>query len=138
MEKDCHRAVTAARKCGAPETVSVVMAELAEDMREGLLALAVGAAVGAGLPVTAAVMEQDVTAVCRDVDHGAADPKGRRTPRPGHASHIGIDPRAAATITGDPTGTTSATAAIRYRPLRSGVHREDRRRRCTSTAAERS
>ena len=43
MKKDYQRAVTAARKCGAPETVSVVMAELAEDMREGLLALAVGA-----------------------------------------------------------------------------------------------
>ena len=49
VKKDYQRAVTAARKCGAPETVSVVMAELAEDMREGLLALAVGA----GLPVRA-------------------------------------------------------------------------------------
>ena len=68
MKKDYQRAVTAARKCGAPETVSVVMAELAEDMREGLLALAVGA----GLPVMAAVMEQDVTAVC--------GPKGRHDP----------------------------------------------------------
>jgi len=43
--------VTAARKCGAPETVSVALAELAEDMREGMLALAVGA----GLQVMAAV-----------------------------------------------------------------------------------
>jgi putative transposase len=57
--KDYQKEATAARK-SAPETVSVVMAELAEDMREGLLALAVGS----GLQVMAAVMEQDVTAVC--------------------------------------------------------------------------
>ena len=51
-----------------PETVSVAMAEIAEDMREGLLALAVGA----GLQVMAALMEADVTAVC--------GPKGRHDP----------------------------------------------------------
>lgn len=43
-----------------PETVSVAMSEIAEDMQEGLLALAVGA----GLQVMSALMEQDVTAVC--------------------------------------------------------------------------
>jgi transposase-like protein len=47
------------------ETVSVALDELAADMREGLLALAVGA----GLQVMAAIMEQDVAAVC--------GPKGR-------------------------------------------------------------
>jgi len=43
-----------------PEQVSVAMAEIAADMREGLLALAVGA----GLQVMASLMEADVTAVC--------------------------------------------------------------------------
>ena len=43
-----------------PETVSVALAEIAEDMREGLLALAVGA----GLQVMTAIMEEDVSAVC--------------------------------------------------------------------------
>ena len=42
-----------------PERVSVAMADVAEDMREGLLALAVGA----GLQVMAALMEADVSAV---------------------------------------------------------------------------
>ena len=42
-----------------PEQVSVVMGEIAEDMREGLLALAVGA----GLQVMSALMEADVTAL---------------------------------------------------------------------------
>ena len=50
-----------------PERVSVAMAEIAENMGEGLLALAVGA----GLQVMAALMEADVTAL--------AGPKG--TPR---------------------------------------------------------
>jgi putative transposase len=51
-----------------PETVSVSMAEIAEDMREGLLALAVGT----GLQVMQAIMEQDVSAVC--------GPKGKHDP----------------------------------------------------------
>ena len=51
------------------ETVSVTLDELAADMREGLLALAVGA----GLQVMAAIMEQDLTAVC--------GPKGRHDPQ---------------------------------------------------------
>jgi putative transposase len=48
-----------------PGVVSVALTELAQDMREGLLALAVGA----GLQVMAAIMEEDVAAVC--------GPKGR-------------------------------------------------------------
>jgi len=48
-----------------PERVSVTLAELAGEVREGLLALAVGT----GLQVMAAMMEADVTAVC--------GPKGR-------------------------------------------------------------
>jgi putative transposase len=51
------------------ETVSVALDELAADMREGLLALAVGA----GLQVMAAIMEQDVAAVC--------GPRGRHDPQ---------------------------------------------------------
>ncbi len=51
-----------------PEQVSVVMAELAADMREGLLALAVGT----GLQVMSALMEADVTAL--------AGPRGKHDP----------------------------------------------------------
>jgi transposase-like protein len=51
-----------------PEHVSVAMAEVAEHMQEGLLALAVGA----GLQVMAAMMEADVTEL--------AGPKGRHDP----------------------------------------------------------
>ena len=43
-----------------PKQVSVAMDEIAADMREGLLALAVGA----GLQVMGQLMEADVTAVC--------------------------------------------------------------------------
>ncbi len=43
-----------------PERVSVAMIEIAEDMREGLLALAVGT----GLQVMQSLMESDVAAVC--------------------------------------------------------------------------
>lgn len=60
-----------------PERVSVAMSEIAENMSEGLLALAVGA----GLQVMAALMEADVTEL--------AGPKGRhdearRAVRHGH------------------------------------------------------
>jgi hypothetical protein len=41
-----------------PDTVSVALAELAGELREGLLALAVGA----GLQVLPALMEEDATA----------------------------------------------------------------------------
>ena len=51
-----------------PEQVSVALAELAAEVQEGLLALAVGT----GLQVMAAMMEADVTAVC--------GPKGRHDP----------------------------------------------------------
>jgi putative transposase len=51
-----------------PERVSVAMTEIAENMQEGLLALAVGA----GLQVMQALMEADVAAL--------AGPKGRHDP----------------------------------------------------------
>jgi putative transposase len=52
-----------------PEQVSVAMEEIAADMREGLLALAVGA----GLQVMASLMQADVTAVC--------GPRGKHDPQ---------------------------------------------------------
>ena len=52
-----------------PEQVSVALGELAGEMREGLLALAVGT----GLQVMAQIMEADVTAAC--------GPKGRHDPQ---------------------------------------------------------
>ena len=58
----------------------MAMTEIAENMCEGLLALAVGA----GLQVMAALMEADVTVVGRaegrtqhDADRGAARPRAR-------------------------------------------------------------
>ena len=51
-----------------PEQVSIAMEEIAADMREGLLALAVGA----GLQVMQQLMAADVTAVC--------GPRGRHDP----------------------------------------------------------
>ena len=58
-----------------PEQVSVVLGELAGEVREGLLALAVGT----GLQVMAALMEADVTAAC--------GPKGRRDPERAAVRH---------------------------------------------------
>jgi putative transposase len=55
-------------QAAVPDMVSVALGELAGELREGLLALAVGA----GLQVMAAIMEEDVTAVC--------GPKGRHDP----------------------------------------------------------
>ena len=60
-----------------PERVSVALAELAGEVREGLLALAVGA----GLQVMAAMMEADVTAVCGPKGRHDAD---RSATRHGH------------------------------------------------------
>ncbi len=78
------------RAPAVPETVSVALGELAGEVREGLLALAVGA----GLQVMGAIMEEDVTAVCgprgrHDVDRvatrhgherGSVSLGGRRVP----------------------------------------------------------
>ena len=58
-----------------PEQVSVALAELAGELREGLLALAVGT----GMQVLAAMMEADVTAVC--------GPKGRHQPQRAATRH---------------------------------------------------
>src|SRR4051812_39178537 len=68
VRKDYQNQGIDTSKPAVPEQVSVALAELAGEMREGLLALAVGA----GLQVMAALMEADVTAVC--------GPKGRHDP----------------------------------------------------------
>ena len=57
------------------EQVSVALDELAGELREGLLALAVGT----GLQVMAAIMEEDVTAKC--------GPRGRHDPERGATRH---------------------------------------------------
>ena len=51
-----------------PDAVTISMKEIAEDMREGLLALAVGA----GLQVMSSLMEADVAAAC--------GPRGKHDP----------------------------------------------------------
>ena len=80
-----------------PERVTVAMAEIAENMQEGLLALAVGA----GLQVMAALMEADVTELAgpkgkhnMSADRGAARPRAR-VGDPGRAPGVG-DPAAGA------------------------------------------
>ncbi len=64
-----------ALELAVPERVSVVMADLAQDLREGLLALAVGA----GLQVMSALMDADVTAL--------AGPRGRHDPNRAAVRH---------------------------------------------------
>ena len=68
MSKSYQTSEIDTSRLAVPETVNVALAEIAEDMREGLLALAVGT----GLQVMAAIMEADVTAAC--------GPKGRHDP----------------------------------------------------------
>ncbi len=77
MKKSSQIQSVDASTSAVPERVSVAMTEIAENMSEGLLALAVGA----GLQVMAALMEADVTEL--------AGPKGRhdearRAVRHGH------------------------------------------------------
>lgn len=67
MKKDYQR-TTGAAGIAVPDTVSVAMTNLADELREGLLALAVGA----GLQVMDAILEESVTALC--------GPKGRHDP----------------------------------------------------------
>jgi len=68
VAKKYQMTVPDATALAVPEQVSVAMEAIAADMREGLLALAVGA----GLQVMAQLMEADVTAVC--------GPKGKHDP----------------------------------------------------------
>src|SRR3954470_3913292 len=65
MKKSSQNQLGGARVAAIPERVSVAMSEIAENMHEGLLALAVGA----GLQVMQALMEADVSTL--------AEPKGK-------------------------------------------------------------
>ena len=90
MKKDYQKTAVSATAPVLPEAVSIVLAELADDVQEGLLAMAVGT----GLQVMAAMMNVDVEAVCGSkgkhdparsaVRHGAGDGSvtlgGRRVP----------------------------------------------------------
>ena len=79
MSKDVPERAERSSGLAVPESVSVAVAELAEDLREGLLALAVGA----GLQVMTALMEQDVAAACGP--RGKHDPQ-RSATRHGHGA----------------------------------------------------
>ena len=68
MKKNYQMDEAAAMGLAVPEAVTVAMAELAGDVQEGLLAMAVGT----GLQVMAAMMNADVAAVC--------GPKGKHDP----------------------------------------------------------
>src|SRR3954447_7382345 len=68
MTKNYHRSAFDTSALAVPEQVSVAMGEIAADLREGLLALAVGAS----LQVMQQLMEADVTAAC--------GPRGRHDP----------------------------------------------------------
>jgi putative transposase len=90
VKKDYQKTATSATAPVLPEAVSIAMAELAGDVQEGLLAMAVGT----GLQVMAAMMNADVEVACgpkgkHDPDrsavrHGAGDGSvtlgGRRVP----------------------------------------------------------
>jgi len=67
-DQNCRARTSAELRHVVPETVRVSMAEIAEDMREGLLALAVGT----GLQVMQTIMAEDVSAAC--------GPKGKHDP----------------------------------------------------------
>ena len=83
MKKSSQNQPVGASVPAIPEWVSVAMSEIAENMHEGLLALAVGA----GLQVMQALMEADVTAL--------AGTKGRND----QARTAGRDGSASASVT---------------------------------------
>ena len=90
MTKKYQKVEFDASALAVPEQVSVAMEEIAADMREGLLALAVGA----GLQVMQQLMEADVASVCgprgrhdpartatrHGIEHGSVTLGGRRVP----------------------------------------------------------
>ena len=75
MKKNYQKNAASAMAPVLPEAVSIAMAELAGDVQEGLLAMAVGT----GLQVMAAMMNADVEAVC--------GPKGKHDPGRGAVRH---------------------------------------------------
>ena len=68
MKKDYQKNATSATTLALPEVVTVALAELAGDVQEGLLAMAVGT----GLQVMAAMMNADLEAAC--------GPRGKHDP----------------------------------------------------------
>ena len=78
MTKKYQRTGLDTRALAVPEQVSVAMEEIAAEMREGLLALAVGAGLQVMQQLMQQLMEADVTAVC--------GPGSR--PGPGHAGPV--------------------------------------------------
>ena len=90
MSKKYQMNPTESSPLAVPEQVSVAMDEIAADMREGLLALAVGA----GLQVMSQLMDADVSAACgprgkhnpdraavrHGTERGSVTLGGRRTP----------------------------------------------------------
>ena len=74
MRKDYQNREIDTTRPAVPERVSVALGELAGELREGLLAFAVGT----GLQVMAALMEEDVTAVCGPKGRHNADRSGVR------------------------------------------------------------
>ena len=74
MKKN-YQTTSSAAAIALPDTVAVAMADLAEELREGLLALAVGT----GLQVMDAILEESVTALC--------GPKGRHDPKRSATRH---------------------------------------------------
>jgi putative transposase len=75
VTKDYQRTEFDTSPLAVPERVSIAMAEIAEDMREGLLALAVGA----GLQVMTELMQADVAALC--------GPRGKHDPQRAATRH---------------------------------------------------
>jgi putative transposase len=69
VSKKYQKIDDAVRAMAVPDVVSVSLAEIAADAREGLLALAVGA----GLQVMAALFAEDVAALCGPVGKHDAD-----------------------------------------------------------------
>ena len=74
MRKDYQNREIDTSQPAVPERVSVALDELAGELREGLLAFAVGT----GLQVMAALMDEDVTAVCGPKGRHDADRVGVR------------------------------------------------------------
>ena len=68
MKKDYQKKAASATTPALPQAVTVALAELAGDVQEGLLAMAVGT----GLQVMAAMMSADLEAAC--------GPKGKHDP----------------------------------------------------------
>jgi putative transposase len=77
VDKDYQTTKIDTTRIAVPEQVSIALGEITTDLREGLLALAVGA----GLRVLSAMMEADVTAACGPRDRHNPD---RTAVRHGH------------------------------------------------------